>query len=102
MKIVYEFEASDISEAINDFCVKHKVTTKFTVTAKASGEFVVNMNSVEAPKDAAIPAPAVAPVVPTPPAPQPNPSSAQSIFVSKQPQQNVFGKPLTVADAAKE
>lgn len=99
MKIVYEFEASDISEAIDDFCVKHKVTTKFTVEAKASGEFVVNMNSVEAPKNA--PA-AAAPAVPTPPAPQPNPASAQSIFVSKQPQQNVFGKPLTVADAAKE
>lgn len=97
MKIVYEFEASDITEAINDFCAKHKVNTKFNVTAKASGEFVVNMNSVEAPKDAA-----ATPAVPTPPAPQPNPASAQSIFVSKQPQQNVFGKPLTVADAAKE
>lgn len=98
MKIVYEFEASDITEAINDFCAKHKVNTKFNVTARASGEFVVNMNSVEAPKDAT---PAV-PSVPTPPAPQANPASAQSIFVSKQPQQNVFGKPLTVADAAKE
>lgn len=98
MKIVYEFEKTDIEEAIKDFFKKHNVNSSVVVVENGHGNFTVSLGSVateESKKEE--------PVVEEKKVEEPKketPAPAANIFTTK-PAQNIFGQKLTVGEAVK-
>ena len=102
MKIVYQFEQSDILEAINDFFKKHNIKSSVSAVENGNGIFTVTLGSVnkedkekeEVKKEPEVKAKKEdesTKVEVTP---------AASIFTTK-PAQNIFGQKVTVGDAVK-